>query len=108
MTTTRGAWCEDGLHVVLTEHQSEPPTPHRLHYEHHDRGALLDTHTGGRLVQQQNAGAQREHHRQLQALALALGERRGGVRPLVEQTHLGESVLNCTPLRVATRARAVF
>ena len=67
---------EHDIHVVLGEEDRDPLRARELGGELHQPAARARRHAGGRLVHQQERGVARERQRELDALRVAIGERR--------------------------------
>ena len=65
---------EDDVHVVLDDDRGDPSRAHHLRDDVHDRRLLARADAARRLVEEQELGAERVGDRDVEELALALGE----------------------------------
>src|SRR3989337_2627097 len=69
-----GAVLEDHIHVVLDDDGRDPPRPHHLRDDVHDRRLLAGADTAGRLVEEEGLGLGGVGDGHVQELALTLAE----------------------------------
>src|SRR6266542_4157508 len=65
---------EDNVHVVLDDDGRDPPRAHHLRDDVHDGRLLAGADTAGGLVEEEELGAERVGHGDVQQLAFALAE----------------------------------